>query len=155
MTAPSDVFSGTNVFKAGEFKSSVVKADLRAFWDGGGSAVAANKKFYLYLPVAFKIDGWAVFCDTSATLTIDIWSVLIANAPPTVTNTICNSNYIAITAGTQNQLIAGTASALGFASSLNVNGIPILPAGSAVIFNLKTNDNATFIGAQLIGRSGS
>src|ERR1700723_449809 len=96
----------------------------------------------------------SLFSDVSATIQIDVWQALIANGPPTVSNTICNGNYIATTAATQNQLISSS-TALGFATSLNVGGQPIIPAGSAVIFNVKANDNATIIGAQLICRSGS
>jgi hypothetical protein len=154
MTLPSDVFAGTNIFKAGEFKSSVIRS-LSAFWDGGGLAVSVAKKFYFIVPVAFRIEGWQLFCDTSATLTIDIWSVLLASGPPTVANTICNSNLPTITAATQNSLIIANGGVLGFSSTLNVQGIPIIPAGSAVIFNVASNNNATFIAASLLGRCGS
>jgi hypothetical protein len=157
MTASSAVFSGTNIFKAGEFLSSTVRS-LSAFWDGGGSAVSVAKKIYVFVPVALKIEGWAVFCDVSATLTIDIWSVLLANAPPTVTNTICNSNYPAITAGTQNSLYIPN-SALGFTTGSSnlalVSGAAIIPAGSALIFNVASNNNATVIKCDLLCRSGS
>jgi|ERR1700723_602604 len=154
MTAPNSVLQGNNIFRVGEQMSSLFSDALSAFWDGGGSAVATSKKFYFYVPVALKIEGWALFCDVSATIQIDVWQALIANGPPTVSNTICNGNYIATTAATQNQLISSS-TALGFATSLNVGGQPIIPAGSAVIFNVKANDNATIIGAQLICRSGS
>jgi hypothetical protein len=154
MTAPSDVLSGTNIFKSGEFKSSTIRS-VGAFWDGGGSAVATSKKMYVYVPVAMEILGWIVFTDVSATCTIDIWQTLLASAPPTVSNTICNSNYPGTTAGTFASLIVPTGGVLGFATSLNVSGIPIIPAGSSLVFNVKTNDNATELRAELICRCGS
>jgi hypothetical protein len=158
MTAPSSTLSGTNVFKAGGFKSSTVRS-IGTFANGAGSAISTGIMGYVYVPVAMKILGWAAFCDVSATLTVDVWSVLLANAPPTVTNTMCNGNYITITAATQASLIVETGGVLGFtagSSSLTlVNGTPIIPAGSALIFNLKTNNNATFLRAELLCDTGS
>jgi hypothetical protein len=156
MAAPSSILTGTNIFKSGEFSSSVVTDVINGSWNGAGSAVSTtNSNIFLYAPVALKILGWVVFCDVSATLTIDIWQTLLASAPPTVSNTITNSNLPGITAGTQNSLIIEQGGVLGFASALKVSGDYIIPAGSSIVLNLASNNNAKYIGFQLLCRSGS
>lgn len=156
MTVPSSVLAGTNIFKAGEFNSSVVTDVINGNWNGAGSAVSTtNSNIFIFVPTALKILGWAVFCDVSATLTIDIWQTLLASAPPTVSNTITNSNLPGITAGTQNSLVIEQGGVLGFASSIKVSGDYIIPASSSIVLNLTSNNNAKYIGFQLLCRSGS
>jgi hypothetical protein len=154
MTAPSSVLAGTNTFKAGEFKSCPVRS-VGATWFGSSAVSTSNTNQYIYVSVALEIIGWIIFCDTSSTTAIDVWQTLLASAPPTSSNSICNSNYIAVTAGTQNSLITDSGGVLGFASSLNVNGKAVIPAGSALVFNVNANNNAKLIRAELICRSGS
>ena len=143
MTAPSALFSGTNVFASGELGAVLVNTDINASIDGGGVAITVGKKFYGFTATAMKIVGWIAFCDVSATLTVDVWACLLASAPPTVANTITGTDLITITAGTQ-------------ASDFTLSGwgTKLIPAGSALIFNVASNNNATLLRAQLIVQTG-
>jgi hypothetical protein len=153
MTAPSAVLSGTNVFAAGDFLSSKIRT-FGATFNNSGTAVATGTKSYLIVPVAIQLVAWYLFCDTSATLTVDVWSTLLASAPPTVSNSIVGNDIPTITAATQasdtNLMANGwnnTASPLSTAL--------LIPAGSALVFNVKTNNNATIIRCELLATCGS
>jgi hypothetical protein len=58
-----------------------------ASFDGGGSALAADKTVYVTVPFACTVTAWNILVDTG-TATVDIWRLSTGTAIPTVTNVI-------------------------------------------------------------------
>jgi hypothetical protein len=69
-----------------------------ASFDGGGSAIAADKTAYFHLPYDCTVQATNILVDTG-TLTFKMWKIAAGTAKPTVANVI-NTSGISISSGT-------------------------------------------------------
>jgi len=150
MTVPNPQGAGT--FKAGEFNDTLIRK-ISAQWNGAGSAVATSSYVLGSSEVAGTILGWTLYADTASTTTIDIWKVAAGSWPPTVTNTIVGTAYPTLTAATYAEaglIFSGTATykSLGWTNTT-------IAVGDGLIFNVKTNNDATILMCNLIIQTGS
>jgi len=67
-----------------------------AVFDGGGSAIAADKKVYVRVPVSGTIIAAYIMADVSGTINIEVWKDTFANFPPLVADKISASAPIAL-----------------------------------------------------------
>lgn len=67
-----------------------------AIFDGGGSAIAANKKAYVRVSVSGTIVSAYIMADVSGTISVEVWKDTFANFPPTVADKISASAPIAL-----------------------------------------------------------
>lgn len=76
-----------------------------ATWSGGGSAivVADAPVVYVQCSTAGTIEEVTLLGNTSGSCEIDIWKVPYADFPPTSANSICDSNYPALSSATNGQ----------------------------------------------------
>ena len=65
-------------------------------FDGGGSAIAANKKVYIRIPKGCTIVSAWVMADVSGIISIEVWKDIFANFPPTIADKISASVPIAL-----------------------------------------------------------
>lgn len=67
-----------------------------AVFDGGGSAIAADKKAYIRIPISGTIVAAYIIADVSGTISIEVWKDTFADFPPTVADKISASAPIAL-----------------------------------------------------------
>lgn len=70
-------------------------------WNNGTSVITAQDQ-EIVLPFAGTITDWTIVSDKSANVSIDLWVDGYAEYPPTVLDTICNSNYVSLTTSDKN-----------------------------------------------------
>lgn len=70
-------------------------------WNAGTSTITASDQ-EIYLPFAGTIESWTILSDKTASVSIDLWVDTYANYPPTVDDTICGSNYVALSSANKN-----------------------------------------------------
>jgi hypothetical protein len=76
---------------------------IEVFFDGGGSALASGLTVETRIPFDLTLTGWTVIGDPSGSIEFDVWSDTYGNHPPTVADSICNSNFPFVTSGLINQ----------------------------------------------------
>ena len=101
--------------------------------DGGTSAVTTGEKAWVEIPYDCTVTAVEMTCDTSATVTVDIWKDTYANFPPTNADSITASAVPTISAGIKSLDETLT----GWTTSVS--------AGDYLRFNVDANDNATRI----------
>ena len=67
-----------------------------AVFDGGGAAIAADKKVYVRIPISGTIVGAYALADVSGSISVEVWKDTFANFPPTVADKISASAPIAL-----------------------------------------------------------
>lgn len=93
--------------------------NLQLIIDGGGSAITTGIKGDLVVPYNCTILGWDILGDTSGSIVVDVWKDTYANFPPTVADTIANSEKPTLSSATKNQ----DTSLSSFATTLTRNDI--------------------------------
>lgn len=79
-----------------ELKESGGNKYFGAVFDGGGSAIAADKKAYLRIPVTGTIVAAYIMADTTGTINVEVWKDTFAHFPPTIADKISASAPIAL-----------------------------------------------------------
>ena len=101
-------------------------------FDGGGSAIATDTTAWIYVPYTGTLTGWDLTCDTSATITIDVWDEAYSSFPPDNADSMCNGNEPSITAGIKNT----SADLSGWSDTT-------ITKGEYIKVNVDSNDSAT------------
>lgn len=65
-------------------------------FDGGGSAIVADRKIYVRIPISGTISAAYIMADVSGTISVEVWKDTFANFPPTVADKISASAPIAL-----------------------------------------------------------
>ncbi len=88
----------TDAFSCGTSSATTVVHSFGATFDGGGSAITANKTQYFTVPYACTIQAWNATVDTG-TITFKLWKIATGTAIPTVSNVI-NTSGVGISSNT-------------------------------------------------------
>jgi hypothetical protein len=83
--------------------TAVAYKNYGAVFDGGGSAIAANKKVYVRIPNSGVIIKSYIFADVSGTISIEVWKDTFANFPPLVADKISASAPIALSSAQKSE----------------------------------------------------
>lgn len=108
-------------------------AEIEIILNMGGPALLAGIYMDIPIPFACSLDSWTMYADQSCTARMDLWSDIDANFPPTVADTMPNSN------ATKPQ----TAAAAKGSGSCSAWTKKTLAAGDVVRVNLDLNNTAT------------
>jgi hypothetical protein len=73
---------------------------------GGGAPISTGTKGYIQIPYSGVIKSWTLLADQVGSIVIDVWKVPYTSFPPTVANTITDSDKPTITAAQKNQNLA-------------------------------------------------
>jgi hypothetical protein len=110
-----------------------------AVFDGGGSAIVANKKAYVRVPTACTIVAAYILADVSGTISVEVWKDTFENFPPTVADKISASAPIALSSAQSGEDTTLT----GWTTSLS--------AGDVICFNVSAlATSITWVSAGLI-----
>lgn len=101
------------------------------------SAILATQVYPFLIPADYTLTGWAIACDPSATVSVDVWYSTFPTMP-VIGDSITSGSPIAC-AGTDN-----TGTVAGWTTTA-------IARGNWIAFAITANDVATFISVQLQG----
>jgi len=95
--------NGTGQISLEAAAGGTVTASIGASFDGGGSAISADKQFRVEVPYACTITQVTMLADQSGSAVVDIWKDTYANYPPTDVDSITASAVPTISASNKSQ----------------------------------------------------
>ncbi len=121
----------TGTLPAANNETNLRHTSIGATFNGGGSAIAANSKQWVYVPYGTTIQSWTIGCDASGSIAFDVQMDTYANFSTSMTS-IAGTDFPTVTTATKAQDLVLT----GW-------GTTAIPAGDYILFKVTSATTVT------------
>ncbi len=121
----------TGTLPAANNETNLRHTSIGATFNGGGSAIAANSKQWVYVPYGTIIQSWTIGCDASGSIAFDVQMDTYANFSTSMTS-IAGTDFPTVTTATKAQDLVLT----GW-------GTTAIPAGDYILFKVTSATTVT------------